>query len=227
MTTINRPAGQHARSLAIAALVRGTAAGAVALGSALWSVKALAHPPFDTLKIGVPLVVAALFAGLARSEFIKRSKAAIGSRSERRVAKVVAKLGPDFLCNSLMIGAGGDADHTVLGPCVALIETKTGHGAIRVANGKLHAGQRTIPGDPLAQARRQAGAIAKITGVSCDAVVCIPDATSRPFVSGGVTICSLGDLPAVLRSLEDRLSPERAASIYRRLCDHEASIQPR
>jgi len=221
MTTINRPAGQHASSLARAALIRATALFVVALGGGFWAIKALAAKPISLPMILLSALVAAGAIALARGEMTKRAKAAVGARSERRVAKAIKSLGPDYLANSLMIGAGGDADHTVIGPCLVVVETKTGHGEVRRQGGKLIAGRRTIPGDPVAQVRRQAAAVGKVTNSYCDAVVCISDGSFAPFETEHVTVCSLADLPRVLKSLPARLSSEQAGVLYQRLVDHE------
>lgn len=190
---------------------------AVALGCAL---AFLLANPAHLLRGGTaalePAVagIAAVAASLgARSEWIRRSKAAIGARSERRVAREIEHLGCSAVIHGALLGAGGDADHIVVGPALAVIETKTGRGNVAWSDGRLLAGRRAIPGNPVAQVRRQAAALGRRAGVRPMAVVCVPDMEGRPFMVDEVTVCSLASLSAVLRAAPTVLDPSGAERV--------------
>jgi len=230
MTThTNRRPGLYARHLARLAAVRALGAFLAALGGALYITRSLptislSHPALlrlsalhlSTTDLVVGIITIA-FGLLARHEWALRARAAIGARSEVRVAKTLTRIAPRYLANSLLLGAGGDADHTVIGPKFCLVETKTGRGAVSFHAGQMRVGRRLVPGDPLAQARRQAAALHRLTGVACDAVVCVPDTSSEPAVHRGVTVCSLADLAGVIEALPSRMSSEQASAAYEHL----------
>jgi hypothetical protein len=197
-TIINQPAGRHAAKLARLAAVRVLAAGVFALGVALLALThvrwAMANPA-GGIALGLCLLGALIAAERDRVAFYR---ARIGARSERRVAKVLASTQPVALANSLLLGAGGDADHVIIGPHLAVVETKTGRGPVTFSHGRLRVGERYFVGDPIRQVTRQAAAVHRLTGVHTAAIVCIVDATTPPFTQGSTTICSLDDLPQVL-----------------------------
>ena len=219
-TIAGRPGG-HAAVLARTALVRAAALAAVCAGCALGF---LAAGPAHLFSGGAgalePAVtgLGAVAAGLGcRSELTRHAKAAVGRRSERRVAARLERLGATAVIHGAMLGAGGDTDHIVLGPLLAVVETKTGSGQVHASEGKLHAGRRTILGDPVAQVRRQAAALGRLCGQQPFPVVCIPDMTNRPFETSGVVVCSEADLASVLRAAPAVLAPLRAAELAARL----------
>ena len=215
MTEQNRHAGDHASSLARAAAVQVAGSIIVILGAfALAGIGVTSHSKID---VGVGVAVAAVAWYLMVTARTKFSKASVGARSERRVAQEINRQNPVGLGNSLLLGAGGDADHVVVGPWLVAVETKTGHGHVVASGQTLRAGKRTIPGDPVAQSKRQAAAVGRVAGTYCDAVVCIPDMTNAPFVDRGVTVCSLRDLGQVLRSTPARLDRTHAARLFSHL----------
>lgn len=188
--------------LARQALARSLAAVAVAIGAAvLW----LSDKPTTMLSGGVAALVSlallalALGAALvARKDWERHGKAAVGARSERRVAKALAG-GPWEVFNGALLGAGGDADHIIIGAGSAVVETKTGHGRVTTADGVMRAGSRRMPGDPIAQVRRQASAMARQYNLRPLPVVCVVDMSNEPFMSQGVLVCSLGYLVSLLQ----------------------------
>jgi hypothetical protein len=103
--------------------------------------------------------------------------------------------------HSVDLSAGGDADHIVLGPMCAVVETKYAKGVVKPVKGGLTASGKRIPRDPVSQARRQAAALRRVSGVWTEAVVCVTGMTNKPFVEGGVTVCSLDDLPRIVASM--------------------------
>jgi hypothetical protein len=101
----------------------------------------------------------------------------------------------------------------VLGPCAAAVETKTGRGRLRRTGTRLQVGRRTLPGDPLTQARRQAENLRRHTGVNTEAVLCIVDLDGPPQHHDGVTVCAARDLVAVLGRLPRVLTASQAEDL--------------
>lgn len=158
------------------------------------------------------LVLACMFAASvwARTQVTRSEKAMVGMRSEVRVGKELSRCGASALVNGAMLGAGGDADHVVLGPVAVVVETKTGRGRVRMDGSSLVVGQRTLVGEPLEQARRQAKKLSGKLGVSVDAVVCVPDMEGPPKRLNGVTVCSLDDLVRTVQSMPQHLDQSSA-----------------
>lgn len=178
----------------------------------------------DARVLLVCLVVASLAGGLARHWWGAAKAASVGAASERRVARELRALKPVALLHSVDLRAGGDADHLLLGPWVATVETKTGAGLVRYTDGKLYVGNRPLKGDPLAQCRRQARAARDEVGSFCDAIVCVVDMENRPFTQNHVTVCSLRDLPGVVRSLATRVSDTAALAHAQRLAPRTSTV---
>lgn len=205
--------GGYAALLARRARLRVAAAVAVVAASVWWFSTHTA-----TLAAGGPgayvtaavLFLAAAAGMFARAENGKAAAAAVGARSERRVAKTLMNLNPVALLHSVDFGAGGDADHLFLGPKLVAVETKTGRGKVSYKDGKLYVGSKALRGDPVAQCRRQALAAKREFSMFCDAVVCVVDMENAPFQVSSVTVCSMHDLAAVFAALENRLRPENA-----------------
>lgn len=150
----------------------------------------------------------------AYEAWTRSQKASIGLRSERQVGKVLDSSGATAVVHGALLGAGGDADHVVLGPVLAVIETKTGHGQVRADAQGLVVGDRRIVGDPLKQAQRQAAALRRLAGGGwVDAVVCIPGMRNPAFQTSRTWVCSLDDLPKVLAQLPRNLPPDRALAL--------------
>jgi hypothetical protein len=178
------------------------AAGMLGIIWAFWVLGGFAAPLMGkwplTISAAVSLVVCYCGYKSGRHAY---GRASIGASSERRVAKHLAASGVSVVLNGAMIGAGGDADHIVLGPSLLVVETKTGYGAVRYASSTLYAGSRAIPGDPVAQVNRQARTLGRQLGSYINAVVCVVDMVGPPFTVGRTTICSLGDLIPVIAAL--------------------------
>ncbi len=169
-------------------------------------------------KLPVSVLMFAGIAVFAKPYQVKASKAAVGARSERRVARVLARSGYFAVVHGALLGVGGDADHVVLGKNVALVETKTGKGRVHVNGEGVRVGNRRIPGDPINQARRQAKAVTRHTGITCTPVLCIVDGFFKPFNYSGVTLTNLADLKAVLDTLPAvNLTRKRARQLGRHL----------
>lgn len=210
--TAGRPGG-YASYLALQARLRALAAALVAGGGVLYGWTRL-----EDLRLGgtpavvtaTALCVAALASSVARHFWGRAAAAAVGARSERRVAQVLMRCSPTALLHSVQLGAGGDADHLVAGPKLVVVETKTGGGRVSYEDNKVYVNKKALRGNPVAQCRRQALAAKGRFGSFCDAVVCVVDMTNAPFTVGSVHVCSLADLPAVIGGLPDRVRPDQA-----------------
>lgn len=204
-----RPA-RHARGMARRAALAAaawTGVAAVAAAATFWLL-----PATVVGAVAAAVAVAAALAAAARNRGVA-ARARAGVRSEDRVRPVLARMRPAAVVHGAVLGAGGDADHVVLGPCAAVVETKTGRGAVEVRGSAMRVGGRPVPGDPVAQARRQAAALRRRAGVWVDAVVCVVDATSPPQPVDGVWVCGLADLPRVLDRLDTRVDDDTARRV--------------
>ena len=128
-------------------------------------------------------------------------KAKIGAKAEREVAGILAKTNVAELANGMLLGTGGDADHIVLGPGAAVIETKAGNGKVSYEGGVFKVGRKTLHRNAVTQAKNQARALGELTGVWVTAIVCVPGMTNETFIADGVTICGAYELPKAIRSL--------------------------
>ena len=164
-----------------------------------------------SFSIPPPLSLVALLIGLALlplawHRYHAASRAQVGVQSERRVTASLTQSGlGGWVFNSVQLKRGGDVDHVVvLQDChtVIAIETKTGFGNVRY-DGRLWAGRRAIPGDPIRQARRAGSEVSRaLGGVEVCAVVCIPDAFLEDwFDVGGVPVVTSELLPQFLHVL--------------------------
>jgi hypothetical protein len=142
------------------------------------------------------------------------------------VANTLLGLHPIGLLNSTLLGAGGDADHIVVGPGLVVIETKTGRGSTRYDGKQMFVGNHAIPGNPVSQVQRQARALRQMLGGYIDAVVCIVDMTNPPYRAETTMVCSLADLPGVIKALPNHLSDEHASRIYETLAALDLSAAP-
>lgn len=206
----------HARALARRALARlSQCAGALALSVLLaWFTVGMSFF-VPVLVLAVPVC---LLAALGVRRFnVEYLKASTGVRAEERVARVLARCPLVAVVHGALIGRG-DVDHVVLGPRLAAIETKHGRGAVSFdRDGALRVGSRRLPRDPLAQARANATRLGERLGRQADAVVVVVDATSPAQQRGGVWVCSLEELPAVLDALPVRLDARTAEGFARSL----------
>lgn len=129
-----------------------------------------------------------------------------GATAEATVVAELQRAGVALVVNGAELGAGGDADHVVMHVsrpgvgALAVIETKAGGGTVRPQGHSLATGRagRVIPGDPVAQATRQATALRRKTGLTVHPIVCVPGMTNAPFSFRGATVCGQKDLGAIV-----------------------------
>lgn len=149
-------------------------------------------------------------------------KADAGARNELSVARTLDTVGARVR-HSVMIGAGVDADHIVISEQgqIAVIETKSGGGTVRVGDdGRIRRGKSATPilGNPIEQVTRQACVLSRLAdGAAVTAIVCVQHMTNEPFHSHGVVLCSERDLPEVIHRLPRRISPAAADELWERL----------
>ena len=216
---IGRPA-QYARSLRHAALVRSLLAVVAIVVGAVAVVAGIMHGfNLALLLPGLCLAAGGYFFYVKAYSSIKRTSA--GIRAEDRVARVLNQAGAYHVAHGALLGAGGDADHIILGPSAVVVETKHGRGNVRYEQGHVIAGVRRIPKDPVGQVRRQAAALSRLTACHVTAIICIPDMTNSPIIIGShhnqVTICSLADLAHLVKISSVHLSPEQSEKIVSHL----------
>jgi hypothetical protein len=212
----------------------GKYAGKLARTNLLWSAGCLDVALVSSLVTGwvllshgvgpavIPAAVVVLCALATRGYWRSFERAWVGARSERLVARALLGTNPYVLAHGVLLGAGGDADHIVIGPGLVVVETKTGYGRVRIANGKMVAGRREMPGDPVRQAKRQATTLGKRAGHHARAVVCVVNMDNRPFVHNDVTVCSMADLPGVLADAPALFNPPAAYALAARLLGRDA-----
>lgn len=159
----------------------------------------------------VLLIVIAIFAfNKMKKAYASYSRAAIGLKSEQRVAKELKRSGVEGVVHGPILNdRTGDADHVVLGPVCLVIETKTGTGNVSVEGDKVIAGRRTIPKSPIRQAARQAEELGRKLNTQANAIVCVVDMKNAPFKVNNVWVCSLKDLNAVISRCPQILSPRQ------------------
>lgn len=118
-----------------------------------------------------------------------------GVRTERRVLDELAKLdGVRIWCGLRPGDVGGDLDFCVdLGEKVVVVEAKSGRGRVSYRNGVMRAGGRTIPGDPIAQVRREAARAARHFGKPAHPVVCVVD-SGEDKSAGDVSVVGIESL---------------------------------
>lgn len=228
MSIVSRPIehgtpGGFATRLAWRARLRAGAALAV-VALSIWGLYAFL-PESANLQVLAPAAAVIIAASaLARHWLSAAQAAAVGARSERRVASSLRKFNPTALLHSVDLRAGGDADHLVLGPKLVVVETKTGAGHVVYKDGKIFVNNRPLRGDPVAQCRRQARAARDGLGAFCDAIVCVVDMKNDWFVHNTVLVCSLRDLHTALHSLPDRLSDVAARSAAAKLAPRTSTL---
>lgn len=213
---IGRP-GAYVLSLArramLGAVAFAAAAAAALVGFAMLGPDRLFDGGPAGMAAAALLAAAAVGGWAARQQFDRFEKAWVGARSERRTAEALRRAPAHAVVHGAMLGAGGDADHVVVGPCLCVVETKSGAGRVRVEGGKLIAGRRQMRGDPVAQVLRQAAALRRVAGLTVESVVCVSDMTSPPFTVRGVWVCAPRDIAAVVSGLPARLGRDSALSL--------------
>lgn len=154
----------------------------------------------------------------ARTSSASRAGARLrGAAAERVVGNTLSTSGAfTHVMHAKMFGTG-DADHIVIGPQFALIETKSGGGPLSVRDGELRAGTKTFPTDLTARTAETAAQLTKLGQRPCTPVVCIDGATGRPRQVGGVWVCGLATLVEVLEALPAVAPGGQATTVYNRL----------
>lgn len=192
----------HARRLAAAASRKVMKLGS--LLALLFVVCALlwrAFPQMYALLLVVSLPIAVvLIAGLQRfhGEYVR---ARVGVRAEERVASTLSRTGSTAVVNGVLLGSG-DVDHVIVGPALAVVETKHGRGVLSVDRaGTLLVNGRRLPRDPVAQARRSAEQLSRRSGRPVQSIVVVVDAQGSPLNVAGTVVTSLRDLPACVSAL--------------------------
>lgn len=156
---------------------------------------------------------------IARTHLNMWQRRAIGAASERRVAKTLSNSNLGHVFNSVVLGAGGDADHVVVGAILATIETKTGRGRVYADKTGMTVGTRKVVGNPVQQANRQAHALRKIAGTWVTAVVCVVDMSNQPFNVEGTIVCAERDLISVLNQVQPTLTAHQRETVVAAIRD--------
>lgn len=192
---------------------RATYLATLAVGSGGISLLLLAHRSFQ-----LALILAGASAACAlmsRHHLGRAGKQGVGAKAEQQVSSALKHVDGVFhvINNATLPSVSGDCDHVAItrrGLCA--IETKAGGGQVRInGDGKLVTGQaRVVPGSPVNQVLVQAGALARLTGESVTAIVCVPWMKNPPFRSKGVWICGASQLGWVLRQMSGHLSSQAA-----------------
>lgn len=140
-----------------------------------------------------------------------RARVQAGVGAEKRAAAALNDTSCYAVVHNVELGSAttGDVDHVVVGPPLAVVETKTGSGRLTL---QLHrdgdGGRRRlvldgqpIPGGPLEQAATKAGELSRLLDQPVDPVVCIVNAEGGPVEVAGTTVCSADTLCEALAGL--------------------------
>lgn len=175
---------------------------------------------------GAQWSVGFLLAGFVLANpFLRRgSQARVGIRSEKRALTQLRKAKVHAIVCGSTVGGYGDVDLIAVGPQLVAVEVKTGRGRVKVLKGgRIQAGRRVIPKNPLQQVTANAVSVARATGHTADRVICVVDMTGGPLKvtqRGSVTwICSGVDLPMVVSSLPARVYDGDVMATVKRLAD--------
>ena len=182
-----------------------------------FAVLLISRGPASLLRRDIVSIVSAAAATLSFMQFrtlsAKAGRLSAGASAEKAVAKSLASLRIKHVLHSVDLSAGGDADHIVVGETLAVVETKTGRGYVRADGSKLYAGSKTLPGSPVSQAKNQARAVRKKTGVWATAVVCVTNMDNEPFRHQDVIVCSMRDLPETLRQVGGAIPEDMVSKV--------------
>ena len=169
------------------------------------------------VKLDRPLAVLGFLAAFAAvtqvlEAKVKISRAMSGIKAEQIVSHRLEKHTNSYIINGAILKVKtGDADHVVLGPGCAVIETKNGYGVPRGAgNGKITMNGNLVPRTPLIQARKQAQYLSKLIGINATPILCLTNITTPPLKIEGVIVTSVKDLPSVIKQLPYLIEPDRA-----------------
>ena len=219
ITVYHTPA-PHASKLASAAFGR-TVAGFGAAGATA-AVGYLFIP--GALLFWLPVAIALIGVGMFYKD--QWGKARVGVQSEVKVAKTLAKSNcAQVLINSAMLGAGGDADHVLLGPVAVVVETKTGFGKIRVKDGRVYSGNRIVGKNEVEQVSRQATKLSRILGgIPVAKIICVADGKGKPIQTGGVWVCNADDISAVVKMSAAVIENDRLSSCVNKVLEVHQSV---
>ena len=123
-----------------------------------------------------------------------------GINGERKVARYLKKGGYDFIFHGY-VGSekNGDCDHLVVGPYIAVIETKNSSGVVRaIGEGRLSVNGRAMHRKPLSQARKEAQSISKVLGENITPILCITNMLGDPQYLEGVWVCSANHINKII-----------------------------
>ena len=167
-----------------------------------------------------PLAVMGFMAGFAAvtqilEAKIKISRAMSGIKAEQVVSYKLEKFTKSYIINGAILKIKtGDADHVVIGPVCAVVETKNGYGEVKgIGNGKITMNGNLVPRTPLVQARKQAQYLSKLVGVHATPILCLTNITTPPTKIEGVIVTSVKDLPSVINKLPHLIEEDKALEI--------------
>ncbi len=210
----------HAKNLYRVASLRAIAAWSIAVLvmvsiNELGGIESFTKRGGSSFSITLLIIFAIVAVNIARKAHVNAHKAKAGIDAENQVAKALRNVPAAAVIHGALLGKGGDADHIVLGPMAALIETKHGRGEVSVNASQVFAGRKKLPKDPIGQANRQAAALRKkIKGRYVQSILCVTQMSNSPFQHNGVIVCSIKDLPSVLRTVQNHdISAEEANKI--------------
>jgi len=148
---------------------------------------------------------------------VKVDTALAGIKAEEMVSSKIEKYTNFFLIKGAMFKANaGDIDHIIVGNKFAVIETKNGRGLVtHTRQGKLAINGKEMYRSPLIQARKQAQHLSKLTGVNVTPILCIINAENSPLKIEGVQIVNISQLPDILASLPEVLTPEQSQEMVK------------
>lgn len=149
------------------------------------------------------LGVGAVVLWVVSGRMLARARRAFrGVRTERRVLSELVTIPDATIWCGLRPGEwGGDLDFCVeVGRVVVVVEAKTGRGRVTYGDGRMRAGGRLLPGDPVAQVRKEASRAAQHFQKTAFGVVCVADGTSGLMV-GEVPVVGLSKLKETVLAL--------------------------
>lgn len=200
--------GSHAMKLAWGHSVRGWTAAITSFTSAsvsTWYAVELRHTSWTLLAL-VALAAVAAGGGAAQWRpapyFAAAGRARAGARQESLTLEHIVGLDcvAGVICGWMPPGRIGDLDAAAVlqSGVIAGVETKTGSGRLRLVGDTIYAGDKTLPGDPIAQIHKAATAAKTALAAPVLPIVCVPRSSGKLQHSTGVWVVGGGDLPALL-----------------------------